>query len=160
MPSHPVLTGILVKFRVQLHQLTPNAFAQFSKYFWAVMSFGGKPRGDGFAKRYELHYQSKKVGANRCEKYYQFSCINFHGRRGSEMKLTPMIKNKWSAGWMKAWFYCKVPPIHLCEEGGKTVYVLRSNMCSLDFQMEPPFDCVDNDSGDVAFVQETNYQRS
>jgi hypothetical protein len=33
MPPHPALTDILVKFRVQLHQLTPNAFAQFSKYF-------------------------------------------------------------------------------------------------------------------------------
>jgi hypothetical protein len=55
MPPHPVLTDILVKFRVQLHQLTPNAFAQFSKYFWAVMSFGGKPSGNGFVQRYELH---------------------------------------------------------------------------------------------------------
>jgi hypothetical protein len=56
MPSHLALTNILVKFHVQLHQLTPNAFAQFSKYFWVVMSFGVKPSGNGFAKRYELHY--------------------------------------------------------------------------------------------------------
>jgi hypothetical protein len=69
MPPHPVLTDILVKFHVQIHQLTPNAFTQFSKYFWAVMSFGGKPSGDGFVKRYELHYQPKKVVANRGEKY-------------------------------------------------------------------------------------------
>jgi hypothetical protein len=27
MPPHPALTDILVKFHVQLHQLTPNAFA-------------------------------------------------------------------------------------------------------------------------------------
>jgi hypothetical protein len=33
MPPHPVLTDILVKFHVQIHQLLPNAFAQFSKYF-------------------------------------------------------------------------------------------------------------------------------
>jgi hypothetical protein len=43
MPPHLALTDILVKFHVQLHQLTANAFAQFSKYFWAMMSFGGKP---------------------------------------------------------------------------------------------------------------------
>jgi hypothetical protein len=61
MPPHPVLTDILVKFRVQLHQLTPNAFAQLSKYFWAMMSFYGEPSSDEFAKRYELHYQPKKV---------------------------------------------------------------------------------------------------
>jgi hypothetical protein len=69
MPSHPALTDILVKFRVQLHQLTPNSFALFSKYFWAVMSFGEKPSGNGFAKRYELHFQPKKVGADEDDKY-------------------------------------------------------------------------------------------
>jgi hypothetical protein len=151
MPPHPILTDILVKFRVQLHQLTANAFAQFSKYSWVVMSFGGKPSGDSFAKRYELHYQLKKVGADGGDKYQQFGCIKIHGRRGSGVKLTPVIKNKWSANWTKAWFYYKVPR-HLCEQGGKTVHILRSYMCSLEFQMEPPFDCADDDSGDVAFV--------
>jgi hypothetical protein len=42
---------------------------QFSKHFSAMMSFSGKPSSDGFAKRYELHYQPKKVGADRGEKY-------------------------------------------------------------------------------------------
>jgi hypothetical protein len=64
-----VLSDILLKFRVQLHQLTPNAFAQFSKYFWVMLSFSEKPSGDGFAKRYELHYQPKKVDADGVEKY-------------------------------------------------------------------------------------------
>jgi hypothetical protein len=118
MPLHPALTDILVKFHVQLHQLTPNAFAQFSKYFWVVMRFGGKPSGDDFAKLYELHYQSKKVGGDGGDKHPQFGCINFHGRRGSAVKLTPAIKDKWSSGWTKAWFYCKVPR-HLCDQGGK-----------------------------------------
>jgi hypothetical protein len=52
MPPQPILTDILVKFQVQLHQLTPNAFAQFSMYFWVVMSLGGKINDDGFAMRY------------------------------------------------------------------------------------------------------------
>jgi hypothetical protein len=34
MPPHHVLTEILLKFRVQLHQPTPNAIVQMSKYFW------------------------------------------------------------------------------------------------------------------------------
>jgi hypothetical protein len=156
MPSHPALTDILVKFCVQLHQLTPNAFIQFSKYFWVMMSFGGKPSGDGFAKRYELHYQPKKVGGDRGDKYQQFDCINFDGRWGSEAKLTPAIKNKWSSSWTKGWFYCKFPK-HLCELGGKTVHILRSYMCSLEFRMDPLFDCADDDSGDVAFVQATKF---
>jgi hypothetical protein len=149
MPPQPALMNILVKFHVQLHQLTPNAFAQFSKYFWAMMSFSGKPNGDGFAKCYELHYQPKKVGG---DKYQQFGCMNFHGRQGSRVKLTSVIKNKWS----KAWFYCKVPR-HLCEQGGGTVHILPSYMCSLEFRTDPPFDCADDDLGDIAFVQVTKF---
>jgi hypothetical protein len=56
-----VLADILLKFQVQLHQLTPNAMVQLSKYIWAVMSFKGVPSADGFAKRYELHYQPRKM---------------------------------------------------------------------------------------------------
>jgi hypothetical protein len=56
MPLHSVLADILLKFQVQLHQLTPNVIAQLSKYFWVVASFGGIPSADGFVKRYELHY--------------------------------------------------------------------------------------------------------
>jgi hypothetical protein len=54
---------------VQLHQLTLNTIAQMSKYFWAVLSFGGKPSNDGFAKCYELHYQPKRVFADGFEKF-------------------------------------------------------------------------------------------
>jgi hypothetical protein len=56
MSPQPVLTDILVKFRVQLHELTLNAFARLSKYFCAVMSFSGNHSSDGFAKHYKLHY--------------------------------------------------------------------------------------------------------
>jgi hypothetical protein len=40
MPPHPALPDIFLKFQAQLHQLMPNTMAQFSKYFWAVGSFG------------------------------------------------------------------------------------------------------------------------
>jgi hypothetical protein len=33
MPPHPAFTEILLKFWVQLHQLTPNAGSQMLKYF-------------------------------------------------------------------------------------------------------------------------------
>jgi hypothetical protein len=69
MPPQPVLADILVKFRVQLHQLTPNVVAQLSKYFWAVMSFGCVPSSEGFVKCYKLHYQPKKVEVNRGEMF-------------------------------------------------------------------------------------------
>jgi hypothetical protein len=102
MSPHPAFTEILLKFWVQLHQLTPNTIAQMLKYFWVVLSFGGEPSKDDFAKRYELHYQPKKVAADGFEKFQQFGFINFHGKRGGEAGLAPATKNKWSAGWTKA----------------------------------------------------------
>jgi hypothetical protein len=88
---------------MQLHQLAPNAFAQLSKYFWAVMSFGGDPSSEGFAKRYELHYRPKKVEIDGGEKFQQYGCLNFYARRyqGGGAWLTPAIKNKWSSGWTR-----------------------------------------------------------
>jgi hypothetical protein len=118
MPPHSALAEILWKFRVQLHQLTPNAIAQLSKYFWAVVSFGGIPTGDSFTKRYELHYQPKKIKVGEAVLNAQFGCLNFHAKRykDSRAKLTVAVKNKWSLGYTKVWFYCKVP-IHRSPHG-------------------------------------------
>jgi hypothetical protein len=37
------------------------------------------------------------------------------------------------------------------------MHIPRSYMCRLEFWMDPPFDCADDDSGDVAFVQATKF---
>jgi hypothetical protein len=90
--------------------------------------------------------------------FQQFSCMNFHKRcyQGVGAKLTPPIKNKWSSGWTRVWFYCKVSA-HVCAQGGKVVHILHSYLCGLDFQTCPPFDCADEDSRDVAFIRATNF---
>jgi hypothetical protein len=81
MPLHPVLSDILLKFQVQLHQLTPNAIVQLSKYIWAVASFGGVLSAECFAKRYELYYQLRKMDVNGAEVQGQYEFINFHAKR-------------------------------------------------------------------------------
>jgi hypothetical protein len=145
---------ILHKFCVQLHQLTANTIVQLSKYFSVVLSFGGVPSSNGFAKCYMLHYQQKKFEDDEGVMFQQFGCVNFHERhyQGSGAKLTHAVKNKWSTGWMKAWFYCKVSA-HVCPQGGKSGHGLRSHLCGLDFRMEPLVDCPDDDLGDVTFVK-------
>jgi hypothetical protein len=50
MPPHPLLAEILLKFQVQIHQLTPNSMVQLSKYICAVLSFRGIPSAEGFVK--------------------------------------------------------------------------------------------------------------
>jgi hypothetical protein len=61
IPTHPSLAEILLKFQIQLHQLTPNVVVQLLKIFWVVASFGGEPTTEMLAKHYELHYQQKNV---------------------------------------------------------------------------------------------------
>jgi hypothetical protein len=154
MPLHPTLVDILLKFQVQVHQLTPNAIAQLSKYFWAVTNFRGIPSSDGFAKKIWITLSTEKIEVGEAVVEVQFGCLNFHVKsyRGSGAKLTIVIKNKWSTGWMRAWFYCKVP-IRRGPQGGKGVYVLHSIMSTLDYETEPPIDCLDTDVGDDALVR-------
>jgi hypothetical protein len=40
MPPHPVLVDILLKFQVQIHQLTPNAIVQLLNTFGWFRSLG------------------------------------------------------------------------------------------------------------------------
>jgi hypothetical protein len=111
MPPHPVLSDILLKFQVQLHQLTPNANGQLSKCIWAVASFGGVPSTDSFTKRYEFHYQSKKMTGDEAEVLVQYGCVNFCAKHygGQGARLTVAVKNKGTVGWTQVWFRCKVP---------------------------------------------------
>jgi hypothetical protein len=79
------------------------------KYIWAVISFEGVPSAEGFTKRYELHYQSRKMEVDGVEVHGQYGCLNFHAKhRSQRAKLTIAVKNKWSGALMQAWFYSKV----------------------------------------------------
>jgi hypothetical protein len=84
MPPQPMLVDILLKFQVQIHQLTPNAIVQLSKYIWAVTGFGGILSAEGFTKMYELHYQPRKIEVDGVEVQGQYKWLNFHVKHGSQ----------------------------------------------------------------------------
>jgi hypothetical protein len=65
--------------------------------------------------------------------------------------LIPAMKNKWSTGWTKDWFYCRMP-LHLCLRGGKTVHTLRSHMSALNFHTKPSIPDSAQDLNDDAFI--------
>jgi hypothetical protein len=112
-----------------------------------VVSFRCVPSVGGFTKRYKLHYQPKKMTVDGGDVLTQYGCINFHAKcyRGQVVRLTVVIKNKWSGGWTRAWFYCKVPLLQSPNPlWGRSVYALHSCM--------PSFDCADDDVRDVSFV--------
>jgi hypothetical protein len=139
MPPHPVLAEILQKFRVHLHQLTPNTIVQIGKFIWAVSSCRGYPTADLFTTHYELHYQQKKLKlkGNKNKLAAQFGCITFHPT--CRAKLTPAVKNKWSSGWVRNWFYYKVPS-YKADVHDKGTYLLRSEMRALDYLTGMPHD--------------------
>jgi hypothetical protein len=72
MPPDPVLSDIVLKFWVQIQQLMSNAIVQLSKYIRAVVSFGGVPSAEGLTKRYELHYQLRKIDVDEFEVQGQY----------------------------------------------------------------------------------------
>jgi hypothetical protein len=45
---------------------------------------------------------------------------------------------------------------HLPTGGGKSVHILCSHLCALDFWTEPPVDCPDDDSGNASFIKAAN----
>jgi hypothetical protein len=103
-PLNGMIAGVLKKFGIYLHQLTPNAIVRLSIYIWALRSQGVEPFAEGFCRVHELHYQTKARGDGLHE---NFGCYNFAYRKNMKF---PVIsyRTKWSAGWKSEWFYVKV----------------------------------------------------
>lgn len=53
---------MLKKYKVQTHQLTPNAMVALSKYVWETTTLCGAASIEVFAKHYCLHWQKRFVG--------------------------------------------------------------------------------------------------
>jgi hypothetical protein len=159
MPLLPVLVDILCKFRVQLHELTLNAIVQISKFIWVVTSCGGRPIADVFIHHYELHNQNKRIHLEGSETTFaaQFACISFHPSRfGSQAKLTPALRNKWTNGWDGNWFYCRVPAEQKADVQGKGSFLLSSAMTQLNYLMEDPSSWGPDDANVAPFVEATS----
>jgi hypothetical protein len=152
---HSILTNILRKFR-ELHQLTLNAIMQINKFIWVVSSCGGRPTTDVFVQHYELHYQHKKIHLEGCQTALaaQFGYIIFHpSRYGGRAKLTPAMRNKWTSGWARNWFYCNVPSEQKANVRGKGTYPLRLVMTLLEYLTDAPYECGPVDVNVVAFIE-------
>jgi hypothetical protein len=103
-PLHRMIAEVLEKFRIYLHQLTPNAIVRLSVYIWAPRSQAVEPLAEAFCRVHELHYQTK---AREDGLHENFGCYNFAYRK--DMK-TPVVSyhTKWLTGWKSEWFYVKI----------------------------------------------------
>jgi hypothetical protein len=61
-PLNKMIAGVLKKYGIYLHQLTPNTIVRLSVYIWALRSQGVEPFAEGFCRVHELHYQTKARG--------------------------------------------------------------------------------------------------
>jgi hypothetical protein len=50
LPVHRFVVEVLRRFKLQIHQLTPNAMAALAKYVWVVSSYSGEPLVEVFTK--------------------------------------------------------------------------------------------------------------
>jgi hypothetical protein len=73
-PLNKMIAGVLKKYGIYLHQLTPNAIVRLSVYICALQSQGVEPFSEGFCRVHELHYQTK-ARANGLHE--NFGCYNF-----------------------------------------------------------------------------------
>jgi hypothetical protein len=85
--------------------------------------------------------------------YAQFDCLNFHKKRykDSGLKLSLIVKSKWSIRWMEVWFYYRVL-VHRSSERGKSIFTLHSRMTVLDYQVEPQMNCPNTNTNDAACI--------
>jgi hypothetical protein len=77
-PLNKMIAGVLKKYEIYLHQLTPNAIVRLSVYIWALRSQRVEPFSEGFCRVHELHYQTKARADGLHE---NFGCYNFAYRK-------------------------------------------------------------------------------
>jgi hypothetical protein len=84
--------------------------------------------------------------------FTQYGCLKFHAKRDGGPKLSLAVKNNWSMGWTRSWFYCRVSCLW-SSEGGKSVYALHSRMSTLDYIVEPEVECPEDDANNAPFIR-------
>jgi hypothetical protein len=94
-----MVSEVLKKFEIYLHQLTPNAIVRLSVYIWALRSQGKSANTEGFCRMHELHYQTK---ARADGLHKNFGCYNFAYWKDTK---APVIgyHTKWLTSWTSEW---------------------------------------------------------
>jgi hypothetical protein len=143
LPAHHFVSEVLQKFKVQVHQLTPNAVVALAKYVWATMSYGGQPSLVVFAKQYCLHWQKRKIG----HKIAQFRSCTFTPKSGKTsmevVELVPCARNKWG-NWWDYWFYVSEAKVE--DHPGLPAAI----MCSHYYVAYPSFEVAEDDENERA----------
>jgi hypothetical protein len=100
-PCNPLLSAILDKLSVKIHQLSPNSFLEVSKFLWIMKTFGCNFSTDVFPQFFELvmlHYTC-------CT----FNTLRQNTRNGlMRIQIAPCCKTNFVEDWSSYWFYMKI----------------------------------------------------
>lgn len=75
LPIFMMISKVLKKYEIYMHQLTPNAIVRLSIYIWTVRSQGVSASAEAFCRIHEPHYQTKVRPSDGLN--YNFGCYNF-----------------------------------------------------------------------------------
>jgi hypothetical protein len=70
-----MITHVLKKFEIYMHQLTSNAIVRLSVIIWAIRRQGVHTKADVFCRVHDLHYQTKARSSDKL--HNNFGCYNF-----------------------------------------------------------------------------------
>jgi hypothetical protein len=106
-PLDPFVSGVLERFDMQLHQVTPNGISRLSSYAMAMKMYGLAPSVDVFARYYSIKQRRNKIKnpVTGTKTYSDFGAYTFVPKKVvGKVPLVPTFKNKWPQ-WTKWWFY-------------------------------------------------------
>jgi hypothetical protein len=97
LPVSKRFDEILVAYKVQIHQLTPNSIPQILKFLWVCHTFAG-PMKWTLSFVFEIHWVKKTVTVDDEDQEAQYGCCTFQTRRinnnQAPVELAPAYKNK------------------------------------------------------------------
>jgi hypothetical protein len=134
-PLYKMVVGVLKRFDIYLHQLTPDAIMRMMLFTWDVRRQDIDPSMECFCQIHELHYQTKAVCEERL--HNNFSCYNFAYRKEAQFP-SLACRSNWLKLCTKEWSYVKN---NLKERDDiksliKPAFRLKRPTCYMDFKAQ------------------------
>lgn len=129
---------MLERFNLQIHHLTPNAFARLGVFAMALKMMGSELDVNTFTKYYEAQLYEKMVvdGPGQPARRLEFGSYNFVPQKSQgTVSIIPTYRNKWPC-WQEFWFYVRVctddEVVEAIENGLAKAGVLVSEMTPME----------------------------